>query len=251
MKELINKITLGDSTEIIKRLPNLFLEGGVIITDPPYKQDNTTCGGNSDFSKSFQKMNKELSEYELNIDLGIDWCKEIPRLQKKINVFIWCNKAQSKQYMDYFIDELDCKHEMFFWRKPNAPPTFNGKALTDKEYCLHFRKGGYFNPANYEDAKTIWDSPINIKDKKLYQHPTIKPEWIIETIIRNSTKQNDLVFDPFSGSGTTAVCCHRLKRNFIAIEKSPTFYKSSCQRLSDAIKNIKVPKDDRQKRLFE
>lgn len=46
-------------------------------------------------------------------------------------------------------------------------PTYNNKYLTDKEYCLYFRKGGYCNPQNYYDAKTVWELPINIKDKKL------------------------------------------------------------------------------------
>lgn len=44
--------------------------------------------------------------------------------------------------------------------------------MNDKEYCLYFRKDGYCKPQNYEDAKTIYISQANVKNKKLYEHPT-------------------------------------------------------------------------------
>jgi site-specific DNA-methyltransferase (adenine-specific) len=187
LDENLNSIMLGDCLSLIKNVPDKSID--LIIADPPYKIDNTEAGGDSDFSKSFQKMNDELVENELNINLGIDFCKEVPRIQEKINIYIWCNKAQVKQYLDYFLDELNCNYEIIQWRKTNAPPTFNNKYLTDKEYCLYFRKGGYCCPQNYNDAKTIWDLPINIKDKNKYGHPTIKPTPIIEAFIRNSSKE--------------------------------------------------------------
>ena len=46
--------------------------------------------------------------------------------------------------------------------------------MGDKEYCLYFRKGGYCKPNNYEDAKTIYLSILNVKDKQKYGHITIK-----------------------------------------------------------------------------
>ena len=88
-------------------------------------------------------------------------------------------------------------------------------------------------PERYEDAKTIFVEPINIKDKKIFGHPTIKPLKIFETLIKNSSKEGDLILDPFSGSGTTAVACHNLKRNFICIEKDPDYWKASCKRLEE------------------
>lgn len=119
-------------------------------------------------------------------------------------------------------------------------PTFNNKYLTDKEYCLYFRKGGYCQPDNYKNAKTIFNEPINIKDKNLYDHPTIKPLKIFETLIKNSTHENDLVLDCFSGSGTTAVACHNLNRRFICIEKDKEYWKKSVERLEIAQAQQKI-----------
>ena len=84
---------------------------------------------------------------------------------------------------------------------------------------MYFRKGkGKCFPQNYEDAKTFYIAPINHKDKKLYEHPTIKPLDVTEKIIRNSSKEGDIIFDPFLGSGTTAVACINTNRHYIGFE---------------------------------
>ena len=62
-------------------------------------------------------------------------------------------------------------------------------------------------------------------------HPTQKPVGLFEYLIRTYTNENDLVFDGFGGSGTTAIAAHRAKRNFIVIEKDKEYYEKSKQRL--------------------
>lgn len=82
--------------------------------------------------------------------------------------------------------------DIIIWNKTNALPLFNNKYLSDKEYCLYFRKGGYCSPKSYEDAKTVFLYPINIKDKKKWKHLTIKLETLIRKLIRNSSRENDM-----------------------------------------------------------
>lgn len=65
-------------------------------------------------------------------------------------------------------------------------------------------------------------------------HPTQKPVKLFERMIEICSKENDLVLDCFSGSGTTAVACHNLKRRFICIEKDPEYCRASCERLEQA-----------------
>lgn len=100
-------------------------------------------------------------------------------------------------YIDFFVTKNKCLFDILIWNKVNAMPLFNNKYLNDKEYCLYFRKSGYCNPLNYEDAKTVFSTPTNISDKNLFDHPTIKPLNIIETLIKNSSKENDIVADFF------------------------------------------------------
>ena len=101
---------------------------------------------------------------------------------------------------------------------------------------VYFRKNGYCQPKNYEDAKTVYYSTINIKDKKLYGHPTIKPVELIRKIIRNSSKENDLVLDCFLGSGTTAVASILENRNYIGYEINKKYYEIAKKRISDTLK---------------
>ena len=62
-------------------------------------------------------------------------------------------------------------------------------------------------------------------------HPTEKPLKLIELLLTTKSNENDLVLDCFSGSGTTAVACHNLKRNFICVEKDCNYWESSVNRL--------------------
>ena len=62
-------------------------------------------------------------------------------------------------------------------------------------------------------------------------HPTQKPVMLIEKQLLEYSKEGDLILDPFSGSGTTAIACHNLKRRFICIEKDKEYWQKSCERL--------------------
>lgn len=87
----------------------------------------------------------------------------------------------------------------------------------------------------FEDAKTEMIAPINAKDKKLYNHPTIKPLDMIEKLIRNSTNEGDIVLDPFMGSGTTCVAAQNLNRKFIGIELDKNYYEIAKHRIEESI----------------
>lgn len=227
--QYINHIINADCLDILKQLPDKCVD--LVLTDPQYLIKNTKAGGKSNFAKSIQNMNNEIKAANITDGVSLDFCKEIIRLQDKINAYIWCNKAQIIDYLDFFVKENGCSFDILCWQKDNAMPTFNNKYLSDKEYCLYFRKGGYCQPQNYDSAKNVFHEPINIKDKNNFKHPTIKPLNIFQTLIKNSSRENDLVLDCFSGSGTTAVACHKLKRRFICIEKDPEYWKASCERL--------------------
>lgn len=238
LNDYIGKIINADCLDILKQLPDNCID--LVLTDPPYLIKNTKAGNKSSFAKSIQNMNDEIKEAGLVDGVSLEFCEQILRIQDKINAYIWCNKGQIIDYLNFFVSDNKCSYEILCWQKQNAMLTFNNKYLTDKEYCLYFRKGGYCMPERYEDAKTIFVEPINIIDKKQFGHPTIKPLKIFEKLVKNSTKEGELVLDCFSGSGTTAVACHNLNRRFICIEKDPDFWAASVKRLEDATNQLKL-----------
>ena len=225
-------IKQGDCLKLMKEIPDGSID--LIVTDPPYLIENTKAGGKSNLAKSIQNMNDQIQNSNLTNGFDIKILDELVRVMKKINIYIWCNHKQIPMYIDYFVKGLNCSFDILIWNKTNAMPLFNNKYLTDKEYCLYFRKSAYCNPQSYEEAKTVFHQPINAKDKKQYQHPTIKPLNIIQTLIRNSSKEGDIILDPFLGSGTTAVAAVNTNRHYIGFELDEKYFDIACKRLDEA-----------------
>jgi site-specific DNA-methyltransferase (adenine-specific) len=225
--------------EMLKNIPDSSID--LIITDPPYDISCTGGGGNQ--GHKISTMGKDL--VDLNINTGYDIRKvgkEIVRVMKKMNVYFWCNKKQIPEYFDFYVKEQGCKFDILTWNKTNPVPTYSNKYLTDTEYCLYFRNGGMCEPKNYEDAKTYWFDPINASDKQIWEHPTIKPQHMIEKLIRNSSKQGQLVMDLYLGSGTTAAACKKLNRNFIGSEINEKYYNIALKRVEETVQETEDEK---------
>lgn len=231
-----NHIYLSDCMDGLKRLPDGCID--LIITDPPYLFSSTKAGGHSNLAKSIQPTQTLIKENGLDIGIKSDILYEMVRVMKKINCYIWCNKAQIPDYLDFFVKNQGCSFDIIIWWKTNPPPTCHNKYLSDKEYCLYFRKGGYCQPTSYQTAGTIFHQPINTQDKRLYLHPTIKPLNIIKTLIENSTRPGEIVLDPFLGSGTSAVACLELGRKYIGYEINQEYFKTAQRRISDTINRL-------------
>lgn len=230
----VNQIYNQDCLIGLKDIPDKTID--LVIIDPPY--DICTkggCKGKTRIAKHMKNLEDELIKNDLVNAFNYSVLDELVRVMKRINIYIWCNGRQIPIYIKYFIEKLDCKLEILIWNKTNPMPLYSCKYMSDKEYCLYFRKNGYCQPKNYEDAKTVYYSTINIKDKKLYGHPTIKPVELIRKIIRNSSKENDLVLDCFLGSGTTAVASVLENRNYIGYEINKKYYEIAKKRINDTL----------------
>lgn len=134
-------------------------------------------------------------------------------------------------YLNYFVTKHKCAFDILVWIKTNPIPIYGSNYMNDKEYCLYFRKGIKLN-TNYETGKTYWITPTNVADKKEYGHPTIKRLDIIEQLVNTASKENDIILDPFIGSGTTAVASLKNKRRCIGFELNPNYIPIINQRIN-------------------
>ena len=212
----------------------------LIVTDPPYLYDvDSFKEGNGGTVNNLLKLDvtlKSLNDKNLIKSYDIErFGSFIFQIQEDVNVYFWCNKAQIPSYLDYYVIKNKCKFDILCWHKTNALPTYSNKYLTDTEYLLYFHRGkGRCFPQNYQDATTYYMAPINHSDKKKFYHPTIKPIDITMKIIRNSSKEGQLILDPFMGSGTTGVACNRLKRDFIGIEINKKYFDIAKERINQS-----------------
>lgn len=185
LEQYINKITCGDSYELIKQIPDKSID--LIVTDPPYEIEGLHKRTGILKKGRGHCYSEELHENDLGKGIDLAILDEFVRVLKKINVYIWCNKEQIYDYLTYFVKEKKCSFEIIIWAKDNPTPFLNGHYLKDKEYCLYFwEKGIKLNP-KYENGKTVYFTKTNTRDKKLFFHPTIKEVSIIKSLIENSS----------------------------------------------------------------
>lgn len=225
----LNKIYNEDCYKAIKEIPDKSID--LVYIDIPYIIES---GGASDSALS--QRAKRLRNVELeSIRYGIDYSifDELCRVMKKIYIYIWCSKEQILDIMNYFIKEKNCRMNILCWCKTNPTPLTNDTWLPDIEYCLVFKgKGAPRYNEGYEIKSKWYISAINKQDKDLYGHPTIKPIELVKKHLLHSTNKDDVVLDCFMGSGTTAVACKELNRNFIGFEIDKKYYEIACDRIN-------------------
>ncbi len=177
-----------DCYEAIKKIPDKSID--LIVTDPPYDFETSGCNtGLFKYRTTMKNAYNQIRDNKLDKSIDLKILNEYVRVMKKINIYLWCNKEQIYDYMTYFVKERNCNFEFLIWTKTNVPPFTSGHYLKDKEYCLFFWEQGVKLAGTYETLKTVYVSQINIKDKKDYLHPTIKPLEMIKTLIENSTSR--------------------------------------------------------------
>lgn len=230
-----NNIYLADCYEAIKDIPDKSID--CIYTDIPYLYVQGGKG-HSELGDRTAKKRRELKDIENGIDYSI--FDEFCRVLKKINVFIWCSKLQLLDIMKYFIEGKGCNFELLTWNKTNPTPTTNNVWLPDIEYCLYFRENGVPLNNGY-DLKSKWYvSGANKQGKDMFEHPTIKPLQLVTRHIEHATQPNDLVLDPFIGSGTTAVACKNTGRNYIGFEIDRKWAHIAVDRLNNIQANGQI-----------
>ena len=215
MNEYLNKVICADSLEVMKKLPDKCID--LVLTDPPYNISQKSNG----------LRELDFGEWDKDEDskLVFDAIKEMVRICKG-TIIIFCGNQQFS-YIYNFLEKNDLITRCLVWLKPN-PSVINceHQYTTGQELIVYAKnRNSLFNP-NYKLSYFKYPFP-NKRD-----HPTQKPLELIKEIIADCSKENDTIFDPFIGSGTTAVAAKQLHRNFIGIEISQKYVDIANARLS-------------------
>lgn len=224
--ELLN----GDCFELMKNIPDKSID--LILTDPPYEISNHD-GGHSALSKRKLSVKSKVD----NMSNGFCYEKcfdEFLRICKMPNILIFCSNKQISKIMSYF-ESKNLSTTLLIWHKTNPSPLCNGNHLSDLEFVIYVRgKGATFNnDTPFEYKRKIYSSGIIPKSIKV--HPAQKPIELLKRYIELHTKENDIVFDPFMGSGSTGVAAIDVGRKFIGIEKEPQYFEISKNRIQGIV----------------
>ena len=219
----VNKIDNAHCLELMKELPDKCID--LVLTDPPYgikmaKNTNLCLKVNNrginkkGFSNTILHNKKEWD----NQRPDEIYFNEIQRISKNQIIFGG----------NYFADMLPPSRGWIFWDKKEH--STQGQNFADGELAwTSFDK----NLKKYLYGWIGLDYVNNSKNDKK-QHPTQKPLKLFEMILNDYSEKGQTILDCFSGSGTTAIACHNLNRNFICIEKDYDYWKASVERLKNA-----------------
>ena len=144
------------------------------------------------------------------------------------------------------------------WRKSNPMPNFRGRRFTNAHETLIWAARESANRQytfNYEALKSgnddiqvrsDWFIPLCTGEERLKDqdgrklHPTQKPEALLARVLLSASRPDDLVLDPFCGSGTSAAVARRLRRRFVGIERDAG-YAAAARRRIDAVQPLAQP----------
>lgn len=254
----------GDCMEIMWDIPHSSVD--LMIVDPPYNMYKKF--GSEEFSR------QSMAEYEKYTRSWIE--RALPLLKKTASVYVCCDWFSGITIGAALADYFVLRNRITWQREKGRGALKNWKnGMEDvwfasvgddyyfdvnavkqrKKVIAPYRKDGvpkdwqeengekfrYTFPSNFWDDVTVpyWSMSENTP------HPTQKPEKLLAKIILASSRPGDLVFDPFGGSGSTAVTAKKLGRRYLTIEKDEKYCAMAAYRLekADSDKSVSGMKD--------
>ena len=221
--DLENKIYNLDILELLKNIGDGCVD--LVVTDPPYK----VISGGKPHKKGQPSgmLSKNDGKIFKHNDIKPEiWIPEIYRVLKEgSHCYIMTNTINLENYLRICRETGFGLHNVLCWEKNNVTPS--RWYMKNCEFTLFLRKG---------KAKTI----NNVGSKMIHQfdniignktHPTEKPIELMKFYIANSSNIDDLVFDPFSGSGSTLIAAKELGRKYLGCEIDKEYYDIALDRL--------------------
>lgn len=262
----LNKIYKGDCVTILNnKIENESIQ--LIFADPPYNLSGSNLNlENNKTGGAFYKINEEWDTFNDDeyVRFTHDWingCFNV--LQKGGSFYVSCTQHNIGEIL-LEAKKLGFKlNNILTWYKTNAMPNITKRTYTHStEFVCWFVKGKNWI-FNYDRVKEL--NPNKTKEGKDKQmrdfldfielpivqgkerlrgengralHPTQKPERLLDLIIQASSNENDIVLDPFFGTGTTGYCAQKLKRKWIGIEKNSNYIKLAENRIKTLIEYV-------------
>ena len=245
----LDQIMLGEAVRIMRMLPTGSID--CVFADPPYNlqlrgelrrpDDSLVDGVDDDWDK--------FDDFAAYDSFTHDWLSEARRLLRKDGT-IWVIGSYHNIFrIGAIMQELGFWIlNDIIWRKSNPMPNFKGRRFTNAHETMIWAARGKDSRYrfNYQSMKALnddlqmrsdWLFPLCTGAERLKNehglklHPTQKPEALLHRVLLASTMQDDIVLDPFLGTGTTAAVARRLSRHFIGIERHPAYVEAALGRV--------------------
>jgi DNA modification methylase len=235
----------GDCLELLDKIEDNSID--CIITDPPY---NISVENNA---RDRSKLNSPIMRRDkaVNYDFGYwdnmereeflnftrDWFFKCCNKLKNGGTIISFFNKEDISFLTVLGNQIDVRNRTtFVWHKSNPVPSFRKvNYISSCEFAYIGSKGDKswtFNFGYQKDMHNFFETP----NSSVYgetEHPTEKPLSLMEHFVKIHTNKDDIILDPFMGSGTTGVAAVKNGRNFIGIEKDDEYFKIASKRIEN------------------
>lgn len=196
---------------MMKQLPDKSID--LIVTDPPY-------------GIAYQKKGKTVMVGDYGNVLGLA-LSEMHRILKDIGaIYIFTSFKMLGDWL-YRFQMFFKMNNLLIWDKTKNSGLQMGQNYGFRYEMIFYGSKGLHKLNRYHDDVLVY------KREQFKEHPTRKPRELMKVFIEMSTRENDLVLDPFIGSGTTAEACIQTNRNYIGIELNKEYVDIANKRIAD------------------
>jgi len=248
LSEMTNKVHCADCLEFMKQIPDKSIE--LVLTSPPYnfnlRLHDEEYGKRCEPKKNKYNWTDDCLPMEDYYNWQKNCLEEMLRITKR-EVFyniqvITGNKIAVWKLIGHFANQIK---ELIIWDKINAEPAIMTNVMNSNfELIIVFSNSKprqrMFEVANWHRgtfSNLIRINKQSNNDQSDYHKATF-PTSLSELLITRFTNENDLILDPFLGSGTTAVAAKKLNRRFIGVEISPEYCAIAEHRLKQGVLNF-------------
>jgi modification methylase len=255
----LDRILIGDCVAELEKLPAASVD--LVFADPPYNLQLKSDLKRPDDSKvdAVDDDWDKFSSFEAYDDFTRAWLLACRRVMKPAAT-LWVIGS----YHNIFRVGTILQDVGFWilndviWRKTNPMPNFRGRRFTNAHETLIWaarEPGGKGYTFNYEALKagnediqvrSDWTIPLCTGEERLKGadgkklHPTQKPQALLARVILSASRPDDLVLDPFNGTGTTGAVARHLGRRYIGIERDPAYAEAALNRIN-SVKPLEAP----------
>lgn len=247
-KPPVNQIVSGDCLKILPSFSDGIFD--CCITDPPFNMSKKK-GLNWAFSSHVTMQEQwDIFAKDDYFQFTVDWTREVLRVLKTNgNLFIF-GSFHCIFTIGFILQNLFDRRiiSQLVWYKPNAQPNITCRMFTEstefiiwavnneskkaKNWTFNYKIMKAMN--NDKQMRNMWEIPLTKpSERKHGKHPSQKPVAVVDRLILAGTNEGDLILDPFSGTGTTAVVAKQNNRRWIMIEKEEAYNQIAQQRLDE------------------
>ena len=241
---MLNQIYNESCLDTLQRIPDKSID--LVVTSPPYNMNLRIRYGKYTSRQIVKEFSTKYEGFSDNLPIEDfyafhkDVLHELLRVSSLIFYNIQIVTGSKRAFFKLIGDFSDNLKDIIVWDKGYAQPAMHEQVIskrselllvfdTDYPISRQFRKQGYFERGKLDD---IWEIPRQRREVK--NHTAIFPEALVETILDNFSKEGDVVYDPFLGTGTTAMVAKRMKRYYVGSELSSSY----CAMAKENLTNI-------------